>query len=144
MKTRSPLFLFMAILLAACSAILPGSGSPQDPDAPSFVPRPEDAALQRGRAYVNSADLLTMESFPLQFSLTVKGDLPTPCHQLRVDVQPPDTQGVIVLDAYSVIDPDRMCAEVLQPFEVNIPLGSYPSGEYEIRLNGEKVAEFTS
>lgn len=144
MKARIPLFLLAAILLAACSAILPGADGPVGGDAPSFQPRPEDSALQRGRAYVNSADLLTMESFPLQFSLRVQGDLPTPCHQLRVDIQPPDTQGVIVLDAYSVIDPDRMCAEVLQPFDVNIPLGSFPPGDYELRLNGEKIAEFTA
>jgi len=144
MKARNPLFLLAALLLAACSAILPGPDGPVSSGDPSFQPRPEDAALQRGRAYINSADLLTMESYPLQFSLRVQGDLPTPCHQLRVDIQPSDAQGVIVLDAYSVIDPERVCAEVLQPFDVNLPLGSFPPGEYEIRLNGEKVAEFTT
>jgi inhibitor of cysteine peptidase len=106
------------------------------------IPRPADKELLRGNAYVESTDLLTMESYPLQFTLVVSGNLPTPCNQLRVDVQPPDAEHKIVVDVYSIVPPDKMCAEVLQPFSVNVPLGSFASGHYTVWVNGEQVAEF--
>jgi hypothetical protein len=83
-----------------------------------------------------------MESFPPQFSLALSGELPTPCNQLRVDVMPPDGENKIVVDVYSLVSPDTMCADVIQPFSENIPLGSFPAGHYTIWINGEKVAEF--
>ena len=106
------------------------------------IPRPADKKLLRGNAYVESTDLLTMESYPLQFMLAVSGNLPTPCNQLRVDVKPPDAENRIVVDVYSVVEPDQMCAEMLQPFSINIPLSSFPSGHYTVWVNGEQVAEF--
>lgn len=106
------------------------------------IPRPADKNLMRGNAYVESTDLLTMESYPPQFMLVVSGDLPTPCNQLRVDVKEPDANNKIVVDVYSVVAADTMCAEVIQPFSENVPLGSFPTGHYTLWVNGEKVAEF--
>jgi hypothetical protein len=117
----------------------PRSGAPAD-----FLPQPGDAALTRAEAFLETTDLITMESFPLQFSLVLKGSLPTPCHKLRVDVNQPDTSNKVVVDVYSVVDPKTVCAQVLEPFEVNVPLGSFPAGKYQLFVNGEQVAEFDS
>jgi len=85
---------------------------------------------------------LTLESFPLQFTLHIVGNLPTPCNALRVAISPPDAGNKILMDVYSVINPNRVCTQVLQPFDVNIPLGSFPQGNYSLWINGELVAEF--
>ena len=137
--------LLALTLLAACAPSLDNPISNDDPLSPKTddtLPRPGDDALVRGAVFVDSVDLLTMESYPLQFMLVIAGNLPTPCDQLRVAVNPPDSENKILVDVYSLTAPDAICIEVLQPFSQNIPLGSFPSGHYTIWINGEKAAEF--
>jgi hypothetical protein len=159
------LFLILTIgsLLAACTSAIDSPSanpdspvseppiSPNDldftilpvsPKTDNTIPRHGDDALLRENVYLDSIDLLTMESYPLQFSLALTGNLPTPCHQLRVAVAPPDDTNRILVDVYSLVAADGMCAEVLQPFTQNIPLGSFPAGRYTLWVNGELVAEF--
>ena len=120
----------------------PRPGDPVSPKTDDTLPRPGDKALHRGTVYLDSADLLTLESYPLQFSLALAGNLPTPCNHLRVAVSPPDAENKIVVNVYSVVDPNAVCIQMLEAFEVSIPLGSYPSGHYTLWVNGEQVAEF--
>jgi hypothetical protein len=130
-------------ILSACSPVATGTPAPVISAQPSdLIPSPSDSNSIRAEVYLSSADLLTMESFPLQFSLNLKGDLPSPCHNLRVSVSLPDTNNQINVDVYSIINPAVDCAQVLQPFEVNMPLGSYPSGHYKLFVNGKLTAEF--
>jgi hypothetical protein len=85
-----------------------------------------------------------MESFPPQFMLSLKGNLPTPCHQLRVNVNPPDADNKIMVDVYTVSNPDMICAQVLQPFSETIELGTFPGGHYSVCVNGQLAGEFDS
>lgn len=138
----------LIFLIAACGPVTPPPDQPISSDDPqpsvpaSYDPQPGDDQLLRSPAYVEGYDLLTMESFPPQFALTIKGNLPTPCKQLRVVVAKPDANNQIAIAIYAVGDPNVMCAEVLQPFEANINLGSFPAGHYIILINGEAIAEF--
>ena len=120
----------------------PQVGEPGPSPIPTFTAIPTDENLVRGNAFVDSAELLTLESYPLQFMLALKGSLPTPCNQLRVDVSPPDSENKIVVDVYSVVKADEICAQVVEPFEENVPLGSFPAGHYTLWVNGELVTEF--
>lgn len=119
----------------------PPPGSLEPPAPPPYEPSPEDENLIRGEAFVESADILVLESFPPQYTLTLRGSLPTPCNQLRVEVAEPDEQNQIQIDVYSVVDPNRICVQVLQSFEQSILLGSYPSGTYTVLVNGEQVGQ---
>ena len=110
--------------------------------SPIYAPRAGDDALQRGNAFIDSADILTMESYPLQFAVMLKGNLPTPCHELRVVYNQPDAENKIGLEVYSVADPNAVCAQMLEPFEQNIPLGSFPGGHYTVWINDKQVGEF--
>jgi hypothetical protein len=112
------------------------------PPALGYAPSPEDDALTRGEAFIDSHQLLTLESYPLQFNLTLTGSLPTPCHQLRVTVSSPDAGNMIAVEVYSVVDPAAVCAQMIQPFEVTVPLGSYPSGRYFLHINGNQATSF--
>jgi len=153
------ILFIITILIFASSACLPIKGDPvnQNPSYPNpsypnpsapqtgdFAPQPGDADLLRGEVYLDSTELLTLESFPLQFMLSLKGNLPTPCSRLRVKVNPPNAEDKVVVDVYSVSIPDEMCAQVLDPFDVNFPLGNFPAGRYTLWVNGIQVAEFQS
>jgi hypothetical protein len=122
--------------------LTPRPGDPVSPKTDDTLPRPSDSGLVSGAAFIDSIELLTLESYPLQFSLALTGSLPTPCHQLRVTVNPPDAEKNIYVEVYSVTAPDAICATMLQPFTENVPLGSFPAGHYTVWVNGEKVAEF--
>jgi hypothetical protein len=144
----------LSIIITACAAPTEPPASPSTsptmPPVPTsippqngdLVPSPADSTLSRGEAHLDSVELLTMESFPLQFTLALKGGMPNPCHHLRVAVSPPDVQNKIDVDVYTVVDPTAICAQVIQEFDVNFQLGSYPTGHYTLFVNGQKVAEF--
>jgi hypothetical protein len=149
------LLLFM-LLVAACAPQgqatpapdMPVTSPPGDdvstnePVLNPFAPQPADSALSRGAVYLNKVDLPIRESFPPQVSVLMQGDLPTPCHQLRVEVSPPNAENKIMLDAYSVVDPNQVCTQVLEPFEAFIDLGTFPTGHYTVWVNGQMVGEF--
>ena len=154
MKKISFALTVIIFTLSACSLVTnvppatntetttPQVSEPNPSPIPSFTPNPADSNLVRGNAYLDSIELLTQESNPLQFTLVLKGNLPTPCNQLRVDISPPDSENKIVVDVYSVASTDTVCAQALQPFEENFPLGSFPTGHYTLWVNGEVAAEF--
>ncbi|MBI5295950.1 MAG: hypothetical protein HY869_10770 [Chloroflexi bacterium] len=149
LRKTLPVLLLLA-LLAACApqAASPApdqptnNETPTSPDAVDYLPQPADSALTRDGASLDSYQLLTLESYPLQFNLTLTGSLPTPCHQLRVAVSPPNAGNKIAVEVYSVVDPNAVCAQVIQPFEVSVPLGSFPSGHYFLHINGNQATEF--
>lgn len=121
----------------------PDQPMPPDKEDP-YAPKPSDAKLTRGTAYIDSAQLVIMESYPVQIALVLSGSLPTPCHKLRVLVNPPDTQNRIQVEVYTVSKPDEICIQVLEAFDVNISLGSYPTGHYTVWVNSEQIGEFDS
>ena len=152
--------LLCLLLLSACQPqhpveVPPSSPKPDDlsvtPAPPgteepinSYAPGKGDESLQRGPVYIDAKDILTLESFTLHIQLHVQGSLPTPCHQLRVVLDKPDQQNQIHVSIYSLVNPDQACTQILDPFEVNIPLGSFPSGNYTILVNDERVGEITA
>lgn len=115
-----------------------------EPHENPFSPRPGDEKLTRGSVFINETSLVIRESYPPQISLSIKGDLPTPCHQLRAAIAGPDQENKIMVDAYSVVDSTKACAQVLEPFEEYIDLGTFPSGHYSVWVNGELAGEFDS
>ena len=109
---------------------------------PDYVPRPGDTTLSRAEIYLDSSSIVSQGSNPVQFFLSIKGNLPTPCNQLRVLVNAPDSQNRIMLEVYSVADPNRICAQILKPFEQMVLLGSLPGGHYTVYINGKLVSKF--
>ena len=102
----------------------------------------DDGELLRGPVYVDEAELAILESFPVQVELVIRGALPTPCARLEWTAEPPDEQGRILVEAYSLQDTALACIQVLQDMEERLPIGSYSEGSYSVWLNGERVGEF--
>ena len=153
------LILLMLILLAtSCAPQLEPAPGPDtavtsppvdtmpsnEPSSNPFAPQPADPILARSIVYIKEASLIIRESFPPQISLVLIGDLPTPCNQLRVVVGTPDEENKIMVEVYSVIDPNQVCTEVLEPFEESIDLGTFTTGHYSVWVNGEMSGEFDS
>lgn len=160
---RIMLFLLMITLwTASCApALEPGPDpSPLPPDSPvtspqegettaapagdPFAPQPGDGNLTRGNVFIQEMDILIRESFPPQIALSLSGELPTPCHQLRIQVSEPDADNRIDVEAYTVVNPDLACIQVVKPFNANITLGTFPSGHYSVWVNEELAGEFDS
>ena len=154
---KPQILLILILLGAACAPLEPTprpdtavTNPPIDPmptnqpGANPFAPQPGDADLTRGNAYLDEASLIIRESFPPQISLTLVGNLPTPCNQLRVEIGSPDADNNINVNVYSVTDPNQVCIEVLEPFEEHISLGTFPTGHYSVWVNGELAGEFDS
>jgi hypothetical protein len=111
------------------------------PDSPQTLAMPGWCAEM---SIIESTELLTMESYPLQFMLSIQGNLPTPCHQLARGSQSAGCgkqggRGCVFGDK-----PRCHLHQVLQPFDTNVSLGSFPAGAYTLWVNGEMVAEFQS
>lgn len=117
-------------------------GVTQPVESEILPPQDGDDSLTRGEVFLESTQLLTQESTPPQYKLQISGSLPTPCHQLRAEVAAPDAAGKIVITVYSLIDPNQVCTQVLQPFSSNLALGSFTKGSYSVELNGVNVTAF--
>ncbi len=115
----------------------PTVGIPPSPPSP-YDPKAEDAGWMQGGVYLQGSDVLVLESYPPRYVLVLRGNLPTPCHQLRIRVQPPDAQNRVFIEVYSVADPSKMCIQVLKGFEVQYPL-NLPPADYTFWVNGKKV-----
>ncbi|NPE29755.1 hypothetical protein HNV12_17700 [Methanococcoides sp. SA1] len=100
-----------------------------------------------GDAVVDDIQIMVMESFPLQISVTVTGNLPDGCTFI-------DEKNIEIVNNGNVFDialktkrpKDLACTDALVPFEVNIPLDVYglEKGVYTVNVNGVTDAfEFT-
>lgn len=135
-RTKIIVMLAMAMVLVACAGQPPGSGTD-----PGQATQP-GGAMQEGPVYISETELMLMESFPVQVALNLRGELPTPCHVLKYEVSEPDESNRIEVDMWSEAPAGQECIQVLEPFEERVTIGAFEQGEYEIFLNGERVAQF--
>lgn len=126
------LFTFLcalAVLVSACAVEDPGSND--NPTTTTTLGGIE------GPVFVDSTEILYLESFPVQVRLVVRGSLPTPCHRAQWSVE--DDGTAIEVTLWSVIALGQSCAQVLEPFEVSIPLGSFETSTSTVVLNGDEI-----
>ena len=145
--TSSILIVLIGILLVACTSQLGGLPVPTTVSGNNaFDPQPGDGRLVRGDVEIVSASIQAAESFPPRFSLSLAYRLITPCHQLRVIVSEPDGHHRIHLEIFSMEPRDKPCnlMALQTPQQANISLGSFPTGDYTVWVNGHQVGEFKS
>jgi hypothetical protein len=111
-----------------------------------YEPQPGDENMKRDQVFLemDTSEVVSNDTMPGKVTAVLVGNLPDPCHRLRVVVTPADAKNVINLDAYSVVDPGVVCTTTLKPFTASIPLGSYSDGQYTVVVNGESLGEFGS
>jgi hypothetical protein len=116
--------------------------STNQPNLNPFAPKPGDEKLTHGNVYIDTSSLVIRESDPPQISLSINGDLPTPCNKLRVKIDAPDQENKIMVDVYSLIDPDKVCIQVLEPSQEYVDLGTFSTGHYSVWVNNKMAGEF--
>jgi hypothetical protein len=117
----------------------PGTGGLSGGDYPMM---PGDENKLASNFYAEKLELRANSSDSTQTDLFVSGSLPTPCHDIRAFVNPPDENKQIMVEVYSVTDPDKVCAQVLQPYEgVVTTFSDIPAGQYTIIVNGVVAGE---
>jgi len=147
-----PITISLLIISITGCSLIPGGTKPTPTPIPSippsgYEPQPGDEKLKHDQVFLDLANSRFTPPPVTPFSkveIILQGNLPDPCHSLRVVVTPPDANNVINLDAYSVVDPGVACITVLKPFAATIPLGDYPDGEYTVMVNGERLGLFSN
>ena len=102
------------------------------------------AAEQRDLVYIDSVDVVIMESFPVQVSVTVSGNKSVPCVELLAPAISYKENTFTIVLAESRLGPAETCIAVLDPFETTIALDvkGLAAGDYQVSVNGTK-AEFS-
>ena len=136
---KKNLVLLIALLAVAGCAQggAPEPSEPNDPGSTSPIGAP---------AYVDEAQLIIMESYPVQVAVVISGNLPTPCHALRHQVEMQDfgAEKRVDITVSSEAQPDAICTQVLEPFkaQISLDLANAPDSLYTVYVNGELVGEF--
>ncbi len=112
----------------------------------SYSPQPGDINLTRDKVFLDLAKsrLIVSTGYPVKVSAYLVGNLPDPCHVLRVVVGSSTTSSTINISAYSLYDRTLACVTVLQPFSVTVPLGTFSSGQYTVLVNGQVLGTFNA
>jgi hypothetical protein len=135
---------FLSSIVALILIAVACADSPEEPvdsgDRPSPTTGPTEIPVDASPFFVDSTDILLMESFPVQVALRVNGNLPSPCHQPVWEVE--DDGETIHVTLATVAADDRVCIQVLVPTELSVPLGSFESGRRTVNLNGEQIGDF--
>ena len=88
-------------------------------------------------AYIRDVEVSILESFPPQVSVDIQGDHPTPCHETLTEVTEDGSDYTVVVWS-AAPEPGTACAQVLEPFEVVVPIGNgFEPGDYTVTVNGE-------
>jgi hypothetical protein len=96
----------------------------------------DDGATEPGEAVVESVDILTLESFPVQIRAEVEGYLPDGCSTLGDPVV--RREGDVFIVTLPATRPaDALCTTVIQPFAESVALDVYglAAGTYGVIVN---------
>ena len=149
MKKRLPVVLIIGVMfLASC---ISGSGpgatdgqlvSPGDTPAPVQTEDLEKYKIGEN-AYINSIEILLLESFPIQIQVKILGYLPDGCttvYQVKSERQ----DNTFTLKVLTIREKSAICTDALVPFEISEPLDveGLPEGVYQVKV-GDAEAQFT-
>ena len=132
---RLPALIVLAavpMVLGACGVLVPvGGGVSNVP----VLGMPGDKLP--GGFFIDSVDVSVAESFPVQLFVDIEGSAPTPCHGIVWEIT--EGEGVRTITVTTEVERDVMCAQVLEPHSLTIPLGPAPDLPVEVWVNGELV-----
>jgi uncharacterized protein (DUF2141 family) len=141
------LFLATAVfLLAGCGSnepeatAVPPTAAPTEEIPPTVTPEPSATPLTEpvfGLATVESMQILTQESFPVQIDVRVRGVLPDGCTQIDDIITQSDGANFDVA-VTTVREPDAACTQGEVSFEEVVPLEvlGLDAGTYTVSVNG--------
>lgn len=136
MRQRAPMRRTLGLGVLALSACRRADRLPQEPIG-------HWAGWIRSSLTIAQAEVLLLESYPVQVALRVRGERGSPCAQPIWEVGVDDEAERIEIELHAWSDPVMDCIPVVRPFEVRIPLGSYTQAPASVVLNGKPVAQLS-
>jgi inhibitor of cysteine peptidase len=129
------LTLLMTFLIA-CQPASPVQTVNQSPEPVGTKSSPITPDHSSENVYINDIRINIMESFPLQVSVTVFGDLPDGCTSIVDSTAKFDNENTFEIHIYTDRPEDLMCTQALVPFEETIPLdvNGLPAGKYTVNV----------
>lgn len=128
------LFTMLLLSLAACTSRgePPASGEQPTPTAPANPTLPSGDG-QGAAVYVDTMDLLALESFPVQMRAIVKGNLPDACTTITSASSQRD-DNIFRITFVTTRPADAVCAQMLTPFEqtVELDVAGLKAGTYTV------------
>jgi len=107
------------------------------------TPIPGDKMVDTGPAALDFVQALYEEGKPGKITLNLVGYLPTPCHKLRVEAQPPTPDGQINIRVLAIADPNEICIQIIEPFETSLTVDAPSAGTYSVLVNQMDAGQVT-
>lgn len=139
MKPKINLFagilLVAALFLGACQV----ESSPDDPvnsNTPVTPTEIVDFSSYQQDSYVDTIKINLMESFPLQVSVVVQGNLPDGCTEVVGSTVDRTDDSTFSIKIYTERDPLALCTQALVPFEevVKLDVAGLSAGTYTVKV----------
>jgi hypothetical protein len=108
-----------------------------------YQPELKDDQMEIGKAWADDVSIQKSADNPAVPELVINGSLPTPCNKLRIVASASDSDGRILVDLYSVRQPDVICAQMIESFSATLPLKTMKAGDYSVFINGDDKLHFT-
>lgn len=147
---KHSIFILPILIMTSCLAVPtpPAAATAARPvrimvEENPYRPQPKDAGMKLASALVNNTGLIErFDLDPFRVELKITGSLPSVCNELRIDVAPPNDSYRVVVEVYSLINPDVQCDNVFQQFEASLLLGVYSNGRYTVWVNDGFAGDF--
>jgi inhibitor of cysteine peptidase len=127
---------FLAISLLILAGCQPSSGNgANSTETPAATPNPYNTEGYQEQADVEEIQINLMESFPIQVSVNIMGNLPDGCTSI-VEIKPVKVDDqTFQIYIFTQKTEDAVCAQSLVPFEGNIGLDVFglPAGTYTVK-----------
>lgn len=146
------IFLLFILILSACAAQSTPESTPtisapfvlKQEDNP-YAPKTRDLSMKQDGVILTSLSLSERYDLtPIRPELHVLGSMPSVCSELRIKINPPNSEYQINIEIYSIADPELKCENVFQQVDTTILLGSYSTGQYKVLVNDNFVGDFSS
>ena len=114
------------------------------------LPRPDLRDTFIAESPIESADVVILESDPVQYQLRVVSGMPkgSGCSQFNgYEIRREEANRIdVVITHHQVADPNVVCTADYPTVETYVPLGSEfePGAEYTVTVNGDTVSSFTA
>lgn len=108
----------------------------------SYAPQPGDKLLQRDKVFIDytRSHLIVTGSATQTVDAYLVGNLPDPCHLLRITQSSITSTNTINILVYSLVRPGTACIAVLKPFAVTYPVGNFAAGTFTVLVNGKPIS----
>ena len=91
--------------------------------------------------FIDVMEIIPSDEAPSGYALRLVGTIPTPCHELRINVLPPNEEGRINVVVFADSDPGVVCIQIIEEFDITYPLEVFDPAKNTVWVNEEQVVE---